>query len=326
MILWVCLMLIGFVGSALYSGLETGAYTLNRVRLQVLHHRGNRQALRLRRLMDRPTVLLMTLLIGNNLTNQLGTASLTTILEKQGFNTLGILLGSTLIVTPILFVFGETLPKDLFAAHSDRWMYRLSPALDFSRRVFTYTGLVPIVGLFTSGLMRVLGTRDGAAVLHPRRRVEALVREGVGYGLLSDEQSAIVQRVFDLSSRTVRDEMVPWRDVITVRRDVRPEQLWELAWREGRSRFPVVDGQGKVTGVLKIDEALIHDRDHCPPVDQLCEPARFLPVDEPWRAALARMQRDHVGLAIVTHPNGRPVGIVTIKDLIEPITGELVRW
>ncbi|HSH49077.1 MAG TPA: hypothetical protein VK991_10875, partial [Halomonas sp.] len=95
-------------------------------------------------------------------------------------------------------------------------MYPLAPLLTWSRRFFSSLGLTPAVGLFTHAVLAAIGERAGQAAFHPRRQVEHLVREGVGYGLLSDEQSAIVQRVLTLASRRVRDEMVPWDEVLVV--------------------------------------------------------------------------------------------------------------
>ncbi len=86
-------------------------------------------ALILRRMLDNPTTLLTTLLIGNNIANYLGTASLAVILAGYGIGDWRAMLINTVVVTPTLFVFGETLPKDLFSAHADWLMYRLARVL-----------------------------------------------------------------------------------------------------------------------------------------------------------------------------------------------------
>ena len=320
-------MIAGFFGSALYSGLETGTYSLNRVRLQLLAHQGDGPARRLTRLLNNRTALLTTLLIGNNLTNYMGTAGLAVILEHRGFGQWSTILLNTLIVTPLLFVFGETLPKDLFSAHSDRLMYRLAPVLNFSQRLFTWTGFVPIIGRFTALLMQTLGGKGRDAALHPRRQMEALVKEGIGYGLLSQEQSVIVERVLGLARYSVGDQVVPWSNVSTICLSDDPALLWNLARRTGRSRFPVLDKHNQVVGVVDTTEALVHSSDSCIPIPQLMSEPYRLDVNCPLREGLNRLQRRPDTLAIVTRKEGnQPVGIVTIKDLVEPITGELANW
>lgn len=322
---WVAVMFAGFIGSAVYSGMETGAYTLNRVRLHVLADQGQRAALALRKMVDKPATLLATLLIGNNVANYLGTAGLAVILESMAFSDWQSILLNTLIVTPLLFIFGETLPKDTMAAHSDRLMPPLTPVLTGSRWLFTFTGLVPTVRLFSAGVLKLLGQPGGDRAFPPRKRVEMLVREGVGHGILSDEQSAIVDRVLRLGGRTVRQEMVAWADVLAVTVNDPPSRLWELADRSSRSRYPVTDEQGKVVGLIDVFDALLHAPADCPPIRELMTEPHLIPTDMPLRLALQHFQSHGLAIAVVAD-EGRPVGVVTVKDLVEPITGDLSSW
>ncbi|MEM9420627.1 MAG: CNNM domain-containing protein [Planctomycetota bacterium] len=322
---WIGIMLAGFIGSAVYSGMETGAYTLNRVRLQVLADRGQSAAVALRKLVDKPATLLATLLIGNNVANYLGTAGLAVILESMALSEWQSIVLNTLIVTPLLFVFGETLPKDTMAAHSDRLMPPLTPVLTGSRWLFTATGLVPLIQLFSAGVLKLLGQPGTDRGFPPRKRVEMLVREGVGHGILSDEQSAIVDRVLRLGGRTVRQEMVAWNDVLSVKVSDPPSRLWDLAHRSSRSRYPVTDAQGKVVGLIDVFDALLHDQESCPPIGELMTEPYTLPPEMPLRQALQHLQAHSIAIAVVAE-GPRPVGVVTVKDLVEPITGDLRNW
>ncbi len=153
------------------------------------------------------------------------------------------------------------------------------------------------------------------------------MKEGVGYGLLSEEQSAIVARVMELSDRSVGEEMVPWSRVHRVNADDPPSVLWRLAEETSVSRFPVTEPGGRVIGVVSLYDALLHRPENCPPLRSLARPAPELDRALPLREGLGRLRGKGVGLAIITD-RGRPVGLATIKDLIEPITGgtgELVR-
>jgi putative hemolysin len=324
-VMWILLMLLGFAGSALYSGIETGAYSINRVRLHLLAQQEYPPARTLDRLLHKPTSLLGTLLIGNNVSNYLGTFSLSILLGAMGYGELAVIILNTVLITPILFVFGETLPKDLFAAHADRLMYRLTPVLTWTRAISVATGLLPTIGLFTEAVMRSLGQGGRVNPFHPRRQVEVLVKEGVGYGLLSEEQSAIVQRVLALTDTRVDDEMIPWPRVICVKQADDCEMLWQLADRSAHRRFPVLDEGGRVVGVVSCIEAMLHPRGEAPPIVELMRDPLWVTPDTPLRDALARLQQSRAALAIVGDGE-TPLGVVTIKDLVEPITGELVRW
>ncbi|MCC7146550.1 MAG: DUF21 domain-containing protein [Phycisphaeraceae bacterium] len=319
------MVVVGFTGSAIYSGVETGIYSINRVRLELLAEQGRRSAWRLKHLLARPTSVLSTLLIGNNLANYVGTAGVTLLLEQMGLRDWQVIIANILIVTPLLFVFGETLPKDLFAAHSDVLTYRMSWLLEGSRRVFRVMGLLPLVELIS---LRLTGSIHPQAMrtLHPRRQVEMLVREGVGRGLLSDEQSAIIERVMALSERTVDQEAVPWERVVKVNIDDPPSSLWALADQTSLSRFPVVDDEGIVLGIVSLYDALQHEQDQCPSIGTLMKPAPAIEAGTLLRLALDRFQREKLALAIVVGEQYAPRGLVTVKDLIEPIIGDLASW
>lgn len=325
LIIWTVLMLLGFLGSALFSGMEIGAYRLNRVRLYVLASQGNSNARSLERVVNKPASLIGTLLIGNNLCNYVGTAGLGVILASLQMPVWEAVLINTVLVTLVLFVFGETLPKDLFAANADLLMYPLAKLLIVLRTLFTWTGFLPIVVALSALAIKLVGKGESGA-LTPRKRVAQMVNEGAGVGLISSEQTAIAQRALALSNRRVLAECTPWSSVLTVRQDASREGVRRLARQTPRSRLPVLDARGRVVGVTDMIDALLTAPGEAEPVKAAMKPAVMLPGDTTVRHALARMQREHIGLAIVTGPAGRPAGVVTVKDLVEPLTGEIRHW
>lgn len=325
MLFWVILMLLGFLGSALFSGMETGAYRLNRVRLYVQASQGRSSAKSLERIVAKPASLIGTLLIGNNLCNYVGTAGLGVILATLEMPVWQAVLINTVLVTLVLFVFGETLPKDLFAAHADRLMYPLAKVLVVLRMLFTWTGILPIVVAISVLAIRLVGKAEGGA-LTPRKRVEQMVREGAGVGLISSEQTELAQRALSLSKRRVLAECTPWSNVITVNETIGREGLCNLVEQTPRSRLPVVDARGRVAGVVDMIDALLVDEAEAMPVKSAMRPAVYLTGNTTVRSALAQMQREHIGLAIVQRADGRTAGVVTVKDLVEPVTGEIVNW
>lgn len=325
-ILWWCMAIAGFCASAVFSGLETGVYSLNRVRLHLRSDLGHRSARLLYPMVRRPERILITLLVGNNIANNLATSSTGVLLQKAGWSTWQIVILDVIIVTPILFVFGETLPKDLFAAHADRLVYPFGRPLYALHRLFTWIGLLPLIALFSNVVMRVLGSKQRVQPFQPRLQVQTLVQqEGLGTGLLSDVQSEMIERVLTLNKRRLRDEMVPWSQVITIDADASPAAVWDLADEQSRSRYPLADKQGQVVGIVSVYDALRYTRQTCPPLRQLAKPAITMDADKPLRAALLDLRKAGVAMAIVTS-QGKPVGIVTMKDLVEPITGELSSW
>ena len=324
-IFWLALSVAGVAACGLFAGLETGVYSLNRVRLHLLSHHGNRSAQIMERMLSNPGPILATLLIGTNIATNLATSSMGVLLKSRSLGDWQIVGAVVLIETPLLLVFAETLPKDLFAAHADRLVYPFAKPIFWLKQLLTFTGLLPLITAISQLFMKSLGGAKSRSLSHPRRLMTKLVKEGLGRGLLSDEQTAIVERVMALADRSVADQMTPWDQVISIRDDTTPPEICALAEKHSHKRWPVVDSAGSVTGVLDVTEAMLHDKDDCPPIHQLMTPAHMLSSNLDLRMALRQVQGDSGPVAIVSD-GGKPLGIVTVKDLIEPITGELANW
>lgn len=322
-ILYGIMILVGVVFSAVYSGMEIGLYTLNRVRVTVQAGRGDRQALRLRQCLQRSNHTLSTLLIGNNIANYAGSFGLAVILDGMGYKPVQAIILNAGILIPLLFIFGETLPKDLFRTHTDRWSYATSGFLIASDRLFTYTGISPLVEGFGRLFGRLLGTHSESGI-SARQHISQLIKEGVGSGILSEGQTRLADRALALHTRTVSMEMVPWSRVAFLSADADTMIPGEYIKRHNFTRMPVIAQGGKVLGVLSILDTLLQP-DRSP--RQLTEPVTEFAPDVKVREALRIMRQKRHTMAIVTDPvTEKPIGLVTLKDLVEPLTGELAAW
>jgi len=316
------LAVLGVFLSAVFSGMETGLYTLNRVRLTVRAARRQRRAVRLRRELGHQNRMLSTLLIGTNAASYLVSYTIARLLHALAIDDWMIIGIEVLAVTPLLFVFAETLPKDLFRTHADNWMYPLSGVLVASKWAFRLIGLLPIVQLVGLLVERMLGSSSHDAV-SARQRISQLIKEGVSTGVLTEFQTTLADRALAMRNRTIETEMIPWNRVATLHRDAERPQRETLIRRRNFTRMPVVDDTGAPVGILSSLDALLEpDR---PTAELMIELLTFAG-DTPVRDALRSMREARRKMAVVIAPDGRPRGLVTLKDLVEPVTGELGAW
>lgn len=203
------LAVAGMVGCGLFAGLETGVYRLNRVRLQLRKHEGWASAAFLDRMLHKPQVLITALLIGTNMATYLATSSMAHVLEGAGYKEWQIIIFDAMIVTPMLMIFAEVLPKDLFAAHTDRLVYPLAVVIRLTQFLLTITLLLPLVLWLTAVLSRGLGIRQSPMQFHPRSHIQDMMHEGLDKGILSSEQSELAARILDLSQRQLHEIMQP---------------------------------------------------------------------------------------------------------------------
>lgn len=320
----IVLAVVGVLGSAAASGAETGFYVLNRVRLAVRAASRDVRALRLQAEVEQPARTLSVLLIVNNLANYAGAFGVAAILSVAGLDPVGVIVLNTLIVVPLLFVFGETLPKDMFRTHADRWMYAIATPVLATRWILTACGLVPLVTFVGSAAARAFGATAGLDAA-PRSRMASLLQESVAAGGLSHDQASLVSRALEMEERTVAQEMTPWRSVVAIHEKDAKEGLAHAARRTERSRLPVLDHAGTVKGTIDVLDTLLSPEAS---IDEILKPVIELSQSTRVLDAINRLRSERKPMAIVVdEANGRkPLGIVTLKDLVEPLIGDLRAW
>jgi putative hemolysin len=317
------ILIIGLLLSALYSGLETGLYTLNRIRLDVRAAAKTKSALRIKLLIDKPTRMLAVLLVCNNIANYLASYGTAMLLDQTSFGPWLSIIINALCLIPILFIFGEVLPKDLFRAHTDSWTYIYSPALSWADVLFRITGIIPAISFIGSMAQKSLGTESDIEP-SPRRRFGLLFKEGLGTGAISDEQTTLADRVLTMRSLTVASEMVPWARVSCINIDTLPPQRNASLKNSTYTRFPVIDKNGQVQGVLPVLSALLERNQ---PTTNIMQPVQFIDATMSVGRAISQVRESGQAMAVVTSPqSSKPIGIVTLKDLVEPLVGELAAW
>jgi len=320
---WAALMALAVILCAIFSGLEIGIYVLNKIRLDLHAEAGMRQARRLRRMLRSPDNLLAVLLIGTNLASYAATFAISSMfyLAGAGHRTEWYTL---MIVTPVLFIFGESVPKNIFQRLAETLVYRLVWLLRGASVLFNACGLVPLVRGFSWVLSRLAGAQVGAASPLGHEGVAAVFAEGHASGMLTHAQSVMADRIMRLGNVTLVDVMNPMRKVVSASRDVTRDELMELLRRNDYSRYPLVDAAGQVAGILNIYDFLASGQS-ARPVD-LADAPLVLPQTTHVTDALYRLQRTAAEMIVVSGPEGKHLGIATVKDLVEEIVGELEEW
>jgi putative hemolysin len=304
------------------SGVETGTYVLNKIRLDLQAESGNRQALRLRGLLQRPEETLTVLLVMSNIANYVASAALVVVLTHSGWCNPE--WAATAMLTPVLFVFCELLPKNLFHRYAEVFAYRLTGFLYWSRRLLAATGLVALIRWLMAGVLGAAGRRlgPGENPLSRGSHIAGILAEGRASGVLTFTQSLIAERVLNIRHVLLGQVMIGLDKAVLVSEEIAAPELREVLKAHGHPRVGVYSGRREnIIGVLNIFDVLLGDSEGQP--SQFIQPALTLPADRTVTDALLELQRQRKTMAFVTDPSGAFVGMVTIKDLVEEIVGEL---
>lgn len=309
--------------SAIFSGSETGLYSISRVRLEAEAEEGKRSARRVARLLRDDAGLLITLLVGNNLVLELLT-HLTDSGLQAGFEVPGfakeILVAA--ILTPAVFLLGELVPKDLFRRQAHTLLGVLAPFLELFRWV-----AAPIawpLALLARGLEALFGLRqeDFTRVLRRDEMLEVLA-ESRRTGALTPHAEQLANNVLVLRHTPLSRVAVPWARVRTVDLGLEPAAVRSAVLEAGFTRLPAVGrgpaGERRVLGYLhQIDVMAVG-----PEVEprECLRPLLELPPDMPLDRAVARMQNSGNRLAIVGTA-AAPAGLVSLMDLLATIAAQ----
>jgi len=314
--------------SALFSGSETGVYSLSRVRLEAEVGAKRRSAQLLARLVRNDTAFLITLLVGNNLMLELLTHLFeTSTIEHLGLPRWATELVVTLILAPLVFFFGELLPKDAFRRRPHLFLTMATPFLGAARVVLLPISL-PLQAI-SAGLERLFGLRrQEVARALGRKELLEILQEGTRAGALEPHAEDLARNVLILRETPLSGVLVPWKDVRTIDLDADAEEVRRAVEDADFTRLPALwtspDGERHVVGyVHQLDVLGNQDADARTlqrPIPHL-DPA--LGVDR----ALARLRISGQRLALVGTPE-KPLGLVTLMDMVDVLAGEArpSRW
>ncbi len=314
----------GLFLSGFFSGAETGLYHINRLRLHLDSKRSDPRALKLSQVLSDEQGALSVTLIGTNLANYVTTAAVAYLFaEQMGLGETDSELYTVMILTPIVFVFGEVVPKNLFRLHADRLMARSAGLLGLADRLFRLTGLVWCLDKL-AGLINRRGAADppGGGASTPKRRVAMLLQEALAGNPLGEDQSDLIERVCGLSEQRLHSVMVPRNRVVAISAKTDRRSLSRVARRTPHARLPVHDRNPRhITGIVKVDELL--RRDDWEHAGELLAPAITLSPHTTVAAAMTHLQHANQEMAIVANQGGQMLGIVTLKDLLAQVVGEV---
>ncbi len=319
--LYIAIALGGMLLAGLASGLETGIYCLSRVRLFVRAARGDARAATLERELRRPERLISTTLLVQAAGGWIGGLGIASGLEVMGFSTLNAAFVELAMLTPLLFIVGDVMPKELFRTNADRWLPLFARPLALLRVGCTWVGILPVLNWLAKSIAKVTGASKEVAPIDARQRVFALLHEDSES--LTEQQMGIAERVFTMRGVTIGAEMVPWKQVATLSVATSSFDRLTLLRRTPFGRLPAVDAQGSVLGVVSALDVLLHP---AATTASLLRDAPVLAPNTPALTALTAMRQSRVPLAIVAERADKPLGIVTIKDLVEPLVGDLAAW
>jgi putative hemolysin len=316
--------LVVLVGAAaFFAASEAAIVSMNRIRARALAEKNIRGGSRLEKLLSNRNRTLTSVLIGSTFV-LLAADSVATELFIR-WNVPNAAIWSTVVMTVVILIFGEILPKTIAVGSGDRTALRLAPFLNFVTRA-----LSPLTTAFlfvSDGLVRLFGGKPHIGPYVTEDDIKTLVNVGVEQNVLEEQERELIHSIIEFGDTIVREVMTPRTDMVTVEVNSSPRLALDRVIAEGYSKLPVYEETvDTIIGVVHDRELLIalaNGAIASTSLRSLMRPVTLVPQNKRISELLREMQRSKYSLAIVLDEYNGTAGLVTMEDLLEEIVGEI---
>ncbi len=320
--IFALLLLSGF-----FSGSETALTAASRARIHHLARKGNKRAQAVSWLIDRREQLLGSILLGNNLVNilasSLATSVLITIYGQAG------VVYATVIMTILLVIFAEILPKTYAIRHADRMALAVAPIARgivwfFSPVVLVMLALVRVI-LALFGVDR----KDRGNIVSAADEIRGAIHLHTSGGGIVKHDRDMIESILELSEVELSDVMVHRKNMFTIDAGAPTKTIIEQILESPNTRTPIWrDDPDDIIGVIHVRDVLralseVGGDAEKLDVDALASEPWFVPETTTLREQLSAFRRRRVHFALVVDEYGALMGLVTLEDIIEEIVGEI---
>ncbi len=307
------LALTGLVFSIFFSSSEFALISANKLQIKVWLKQKKRGSGLSHLIITRKEEYLSTILVGTNLSNILATSFGTVYLDNAGLAPIYIVL----IITTIILIVGEILPKAITREFSNSTLRLVSP-------------LLYVFGWIFSPFTRLLQKTGWISVAYSEKSVEDSlsqdrndfqnVYEQMEHSTsLEKDRQEMIANVFDFSESSVQDAMTPRTDISAVELDTPMPEVIHTFIESGHSKLPVYKSDlDHIVGVIHLYDLFKSPKS----ISEIIQPIHHIPFSKSAAATLAEFQSAHHAVAIVHDEYGGTAGLVTAEDLFEELFGE----
>ncbi|WKC83295.1 hemolysin family protein [Borreliella spielmanii] len=312
-------ILLFIILSAIFSASETAYTSLSMIQIQDIRKKG-KSGISVYNLVQSPSKLITTILIGNNISNIIA-STLTTkfVLEKYGNSALAI---STGLITIIVLIFAEILPKQIAILNNE--IIALSTSFFLKPLIFIFTPLIYIINKIIKEILKLFKIKTSHQMT--KESIKNMLSLAGNLGILKNDSRIFMQKMLDIDQVRASEIMTHRTEVFSLSSSSKVKDIIKLIKEEGYSRIPIYKGQSReqIIGILIAKDLIeVNKKDMNKNVSQFIKPAVFVQQNKRIKDILNIMREKQKIMAIVIDEYGGFSGILTIEDIVEKIFGAI---
>ena len=313
-----------FASSAFFSGSEAAFFSISRAKARTFLGEGKKGAVPLDLLKRDPNRFLLLILIGKNLSN-IAAVSVGTLFAITSFGNENLLLAilvTIFLLTAILLIVGDIIPKAYANLNSEKLALTLSPFLHILVQIFS-----PLIWVLDGIVHLISGDRPLTANMITEDDIKEWIDAGTEEGTIEEEEQQMLYSVLEFGETSVRKVMTRRQDVVMLEDIATTAQALELFHETRVSRIPIYQGTtDKIIGILNIKDLFAADFIHQAhaSITSLVNEPYFIPDSKKIDVLLREMQKNKTHMAIVLDEYGAFEGVITVEDILEEIVGDIL--
>ncbi len=305
--------------SAYFSATETAFTSLNRIRLKNKADNGSRRAAKTLALAEEYDKLLSTILIGNNIVNNVATTVGAVLFIKLVGEQRGPAVSAT-VLTIVILIFGEVSPKSLAKEHPEQFAMFSAPLLKIFMVLLTPANF--LFGQWKKLLSVIFRNSEDDGITE--EELVGMVDQAETEGGLDEHESDLIRKAIEFTDLEVSEILTPRVDLVAAEEDSTMEEMAALFAESGYSRIPIYhETIDNIVGV-------IHEKDFYAAryrgetmLKNLKAPVFYTTGNTQVSELLRILQKNKAHMAVVVDEYGGTQGIATLEDILEELVGEI---
>ena len=338
----IVLQIVLILLNAIFSSAEISVISMNDIKVKQMAEEGDKRAKKAIILLEKPAKFLETIQAAVTFAGLLSGAFVSVYIGNLLKNSVIIFLSgyglsvsrkivavisivvAAFILTYVNLLFGEILPKRIAMSKSEEDSFKMVGVLFILAKIFV--PLAGLLGISSNLFLRIIGINpEEEQEVVTEEEIRMMLAEGKEQGTIQNEESKLIQNVFEFNDTTAEQVSTRRRDLVCLNLEDSAEE-WEKTIRECRfSHFPIIDSnQEDVVGILDTkDYFRSEDKSKKYVMEHAVDTPYFVPENMKANVLFANMKQTRIYFAVVLDEYGGMSGIVTLHDLVEALVGDL---
>ncbi len=316
---YIIIFIFLLILSAFFSGTETAYFHIRKHRKETPE--------KIKSVLDSPQRLLVSLLTGNTIVN-VSIASLAAYItagfaDDYTWSKSTLILMEVLVVSVVVLIFGEILPKMIAIKYSKEYALKMYTPLKIM--MFILSPIAQGFNAITNVVIKIIPFRK-EKIFDSEEELKILAELGEEEGTLQEEESDMIQSIFDFKEKTVGEIITPRVDIVSLKSDESIDKAMDIIGERQFSKIPIYkDTIDNIKGILYAKDIIPYLMGSRPNVNlqTLARQPFFVPETKPIDDLMEEFKLRKTSIAIVVDEWGGTEGLVTLEDVVEEVMGEI---